>query len=94
MILSTSFDAVFTVTKGNMPLLSCLLVFLSRLQSEADRLWDVAIQISDDAGHPYRNRAGDMVYPKGIPPQMSNDVIEQVKEYVASGALIPPRTPL
>ena len=69
-------------------------VSLSRLQSEADRLWDYAIQISDEAGHPYRNREGKMVYPKGIPPQMSNDVIEQVKELVASGALTPSQTRL
>ena len=73
---------------------ACLLVSLSRLQSEADRLWDHAIKISDKAGHPYQNREGKMVYPKGIPPQMSNDVIEQVKGLVATGALTHPRTRL
>ena len=52
------------------------------------------IKISDEAGHPYQNRVGRMVYPKGIPPQMSNDVIEQVKGVVATGALTPPRTRL
>ena len=67
---------------------------LSRLHSEADRLWDHAIKISDEAGHPYQNREGKMVYPKGIPPQMSNDVIEQVKGLVATGAFAPPRTRL
>ena len=73
---------------------ACLLVSLSRLQSEADRLWDHAIKISDEAGHPYQNREGKMVYPKGIPPQMSNDVIEHVKELMKTGALRHPRTPL
>ena len=73
---------------------ACLLVSLSRLQSEADRLWDHAIKISDEAGRPYQNREGKMVYPKGIPPQMSNDVIEQVKGLVATRALTPPRTRL
>ena len=52
------------------------------------------IKISDEAGHPYQNREGKMVYPKGIPPQMSNDVIEQVKGVVATGALAPPHTRL
>ena len=69
-------------------------VSLWRLHAEASRLWDVAERISDEAGHPYRNRAGDMVYPKGVPPQLSNDVIEKVKQLVDSGALTPTRTPL
>ena len=67
---------------------------LSRLHSEADRLWDHAIKISDEAGHPYQNREGKMAYPKGIPQQMSNDVIEHLKGLVEIGALELPRTPL
>ena len=73
---------------------ACLLVSLSRLHSEADRLWGHAIKISDEAGHPYQNREGKMVYPKGIPQQMSNDVIEHLKALVEIGALELPRTPL
>ena len=61
---------------------------------EADRLWQDAEFVSNEAGHPYKNRAGDFVYPKGTPPQMSNDVIEKVKQLLADGGLTTTSTPV
>ena len=64
------------------------------MQDDADELWRVAIELSDAAGFPYKNRSGVWVYPAGIPPQLSNDVIEAVKAAFSSNVFQAPQTPL
>ena len=65
-----------------------------RLHAEWTRLWDIAEEISDAAGFPYYNRYGLQVFPKGVPPQMSNDVIEKIKTLIEEGVLTLARTPM
>ena len=54
----------------------------------------MAIELSDAAGFPYKNRSGVWVYPAGIPPQLSNDVIEAVKAAFSSNVFQAPQTRL
>lgn len=65
------------------------------MRAEADRLWDIATQLSNDAGFPYKGRDGYWVYPTGAePPMLSSDAIELYKQRVRDAYVMPPQTPL
>ena len=68
-------------------------MFQWRLREEADELWRVAYELSEEAGFPYKDREGRWRYPNGDePPQLSDDIIAAVKEAVRNGVFQPPQT--
>ena len=67
---------------------------LTRLKSVADELWRVADELSIEAGHPYTNREGTRVFPKGIPVQLVNDVISIWTRPLGIHEVTAPTTPL
>ena len=57
------------------------------MQQEADRLWDEAEQVSRAAGHPFKNRRGDIEMPGPRKVGILERVVTELRRKVECGEL-------